>query len=81
MYTQPEWLVNKTDMATMGSINMKMTQELANARLPQMRCLGGLDAVIYFDFMISLSTGDIDFQDNILRFPLLQYASKQVRHW
>lgn len=66
MHTQPEWLVNKTDMATMGPIDMKMTQKLANARFSQMRCLGCVDAVIYFDFMISLSTGDIDLQDSIL---------------
>lgn len=68
MHTQPECLVNKTDMASMGSIDVKVAQELANARLPQMGCLGCVDAVVYFDFTVSLGTGDIDLQGNILRF-------------
>lgn len=68
MQTQPQWLVNKTGMATMRSIDVKVTQKLANARFSQMSCLGCVDAVVDIDFMISLSTGDIDLQDNILRF-------------
>lgn len=72
MHTQAEWLVNKTDMAAMGPINVKMTQELSDARFPQMGCLSCVDAVIYFDFMISFSAGDIDLQDNILPFTLIK---------
>ena len=68
MQTQSEWLVNKTDMATIGSVDVKMAQDLANACFAQMGCLGCVNAVVCFDFTISLSTGDIDLQDNILRF-------------
>lgn len=64
-------------MATMGSVDVKMAEELAYAGFSQMVRLNRVDVLIYFNLTDPLSTSDVDFQDNILAFTVVRSASQR----